>query len=220
MSANNTHKNFSPHFRNTTRSLPTGRRRNTQALISNGITKSCTCRLTMEDYIRKILIRYGHPAPCKPQRSTHQHHKIIYGTSIQKPLEEDTSHRLDAAGIKHIQGIFGMVLYHARAVNNKLLTNLSSIGSEQAKATQATNKAANHLLEYLATYPNDGITYRFSNMVLATHSNAAHLNETRACSRSGSHIFSYNNYPTPRKNVPVLSLAQIINVVMSSSSEA
>ena len=86
---------------------------------------------------------------------------------IQNPLDEDTPPRLDAAGIKHIQGIVRTVLYHSQAVNNKLLTTLSSIGSEQVRATQATNKAANHLLDYLANYPNDGITYRSINMILA-----------------------------------------------------
>ena len=70
----------------------------------------------MEDYIWQILIRYDHPLPLKPQRLPHQHHVIIYGASIQKPLEEDTPPRLDAAGIKRIQVNVGMVLYHAREV--------------------------------------------------------------------------------------------------------
>ena len=47
------------------------------------------------------------------------------------------------------------------------VTNLSSIGSEKARAAQATNKAVNHLLEYLANYTNDGITYRSIIMILA-----------------------------------------------------
>ena len=70
----------------------------------------------------------------------------------------------------------------------KILATLSSVRSEQASATQATNKAANHLLGYLATYPNDGITYISRNMILAAHSDAAYLNETRARSRAESHI--------------------------------
>ena len=82
----------------------------------------------------------------KPQRSPNQHRDIIYGASIQNPLEEDTSPSLDAAGIKRIQGIVGKLLYHARSVKKKLLTTLRYIGSEQAKAIQANNKAANHLL--------------------------------------------------------------------------
>ena len=78
--------------------------------------KSCTRQLNMVKYIRQLLLRYGHPAPSKPQRSPHQHRKIIYGASIQNPLEEDMSPRLDAAGIKRIQGIFVTVLYHDQAV--------------------------------------------------------------------------------------------------------
>ena len=57
-------------------------------------------------------------------------------------------------------------------------------------------------------------------MVLAAHSDAAYLNETCARSRTGLHIFCSDNDPIPRNNGPVLSLAQIINVVMSSVSEA
>ena len=67
----------------------------------------------MKDYIRQILLGYGHQVPRKPQRSPHQHRKVIYGARIQKPLKEDTSPILDDTGIKHIQEIFGTVLYHA-----------------------------------------------------------------------------------------------------------
>ena len=57
-------------------------------------------------------------------------------------------------------------------------------------------------------------------MILAAHSDAEYLNETRARSRAGSHIVCLDNDPIPCDNGPVLSLAQIINVVMSSASEA
>ena len=72
--------------------------------------------------------------------------------------------------------------------NKKLLATLSSIGSEQDKATKATNKAANYLMDYLATYPNYVISYISSNMVLSTHSDASYPNKFRAHSRAGSHI--------------------------------
>ena len=73
---------------------------------------------------------------------------------------------------------------------------------------------------YLATYPNDFITYRSINIILSAHSNTAYINETYARSRLGSHIFCSDNDPIPRDNGPVLSLSQIINMVMSSASEA
>ena len=57
-------------------------------------------------------------------------------------------------------------------------------------------------------------------MILSAHSDASYLDETRARSRAGSHIFCSYNDPIPRDNGPVLSLAQIINVFMSSVSEA
>ena len=101
----------------------------------------------MKEYIWKLLLRYVHPLPRKLQCSPHKHRNIIYGARIHKPLEEDTSPRLDDAGIKHIQGIVGTVLYHAQAVNNKLLVTFSSIVSDQSKATQATNEASNNLLD-------------------------------------------------------------------------
>jgi hypothetical protein len=58
-----------------------------------------------------------------------------------------------------IQEIVGALLYYARAVNNKLLVALSAISARQVKATIATEQAVHFLLDYVATYPNDGIVY-------------------------------------------------------------
>ena len=57
-------------------------------------------------------------------------------------------------------------------------------------------------------------------MILVAHSDTVYLNETRACSRVGLHIFCSDHYPIPRDSGPILYLAQIINVVMPSASEA
>ena len=51
----------------------------------------------------------------------------------------------------------GALLYVGRAVNNKLLVALSAIVSQQAAATEDTAAAIEQLLDYVATYPNDGI---------------------------------------------------------------
>ena len=47
-----------------------------------------------------------------------------------------------------------------RAVNNKLLVALIAIGPQQAAATYDTAAAIEKLLDYVATYPNDGILFR------------------------------------------------------------
>ena len=77
----------------------------------------------------------------------------------------------------------GALLYVGRAVNNKLLVALSAIGAQQAAATEDTAVAIEQLLDYVATYPNDGILFRKSDMTLAAHVDAGFLNESRARSR-------------------------------------
>ena len=78
----------------------------------------------------------------------------------------------------------GALLWICRAVNNELLVALSAIVSQQTSATEGTNKAIHQLLYYCVTYPDDGIIYRSSNMILVGHSDAGINNETRARSIS------------------------------------
>jgi hypothetical protein len=122
--------------------------------------------------------------------------------------------------VKRVQKIVGALLWIGRAVNNKLLVALSAIGSQQASATENTNKAIHQLLDYCATYPDDGILYRSSNMVLAAHSDAGFANETKSRSRAGAHVFLSENDSIPRWNGPVLTIARIIKYVVSSAAEA
>ena len=72
----------------------------------------------------------------------------------------------------------------------------------------------------MATYPNDGILFRKSDMILAAHADAGFLNESRARSRAGAHIFFSENDPKLRLNGPILTIAQIIKTVMASAAEA
>ena len=178
------------------------------------------CRLSMNGYIAVLLLKYNHTPPRKPQHSPHKHRDITYGAKTQLTPEEDTSPPLDAAGVKRIQGIIGSLLYYARAVDNKLLTTLSAIGAQQAKATENTRDAVDQMLDYVSTYPTDGTTYRASDMILAAHSDASFLTEPGSRSRAGAYIFLSDNDPIPRVNGPILSIAQIIKFVMASAAEA
>ena len=72
----------------------------------------------------------------------------------------------------------------------------------------------------MATYPNDRILFRKSDMILAAHADAGFLNESRARIRAGAHIFLSENDPKPRLNGPILTIAQIIKTVMASAAEA
>ena len=82
------------------------------------------------------------------------------------------------------------------------------------------NKAIHQLLEYCATYPDDDILYRASDMVLAGHSDVCFNNETKARGRAGAHIFLSAHESIPRWNGPVLTIAQMTKYVVSSAAEA
>ena len=57
-------------------------------------------------------------------------------------------------------------------------------------------------------------------MVLAIHSDASYLNESKARSRAGGHFFLSNDNEYPPNNGAVLNTAKIIRAVMSSAAEA
>ena len=113
----------------------------------------------MKNYIANLLVALNHPAPKKLQLSPHQCREIKYGSKVQHAHGEDTSTLLDPSGIRRVQQIVGALLWIGRAVNNKLIFALSAIGSQQASATESTNDAIHQLLDYCATYPDDGILY-------------------------------------------------------------
>ena len=117
--------------------------------------------------------------------------------------------------MQRVQEIVGACLFYGRAVDNKLLVAINTISSQQAHATEDTNKAITTLLDYLATYPDDGILYRASDMILIAHSDSGFHNETKGRIRAGAHIFLSENEPFPRWNGAILTIAQIIKFVMS-----
>ena len=147
-----------------------------------------TCRLSINNYIANLLLKFGHKKPLKPQHAP-KHHEIAYGAKIQLAHGEPPNPPLNVEGVKHVQAIVGAGLFYGLAVDNKLLVALNTIGTQQATATDTTNKAVTQLLDYMTTYPDDGIVYQSSDMVLAAHADAGSHNESKGRSRAGAHIF-------------------------------
>ena len=83
---------------------------------------------------------------------------------------------LDNKVIKIFQGIVGALLYVGRSVK-KILLAFSEIWSQQAAATVETEDVIEKLLDYVATYPDDGIIFRKSDMIFAAHADKIFLNE-------------------------------------------
>ncbi len=110
---------------------------------------------------------------------------IAYGQKTQLTPDEDTSASLSPERLLHVQRIIGLLLYYARAVDNKLLVTLNAIAARQSKATIHMEQLVHTLLDYVATYLNDGIVYRASAMVLCAHTDASYINKTKSRSRAG-----------------------------------
>ena len=98
-------------------------------------------------------------------------------------------------------------------MDNKLLLTLNAIGVQQAAPTENTLTEVNKLLDYVATHPRNGTSYRASNMTLAEHSNASFLSESKSRSRVGLHIFVSKKNPITRTNGPGLSIPRDIKTV-------
>jgi hypothetical protein len=139
--------------------------------------------LSMPGYIQQALHKFHHPNPTRPQHAPHQHKEIKYGAQSQLTDPSDNSPLLPKEGIKRLQQIIGTLLYYARAVDGTMLVALSGLSSAQAKETEATNLAANQLLDYCATH------YCTSERALQIHSDASYLSVAQGRSRAGGHLY-------------------------------
>ena len=101
-----------------------------------------------------------------------------------------------------------------------MIAALGSIATQQASPTANTMLKIKQLLNYAATHPDAAVTYRSSNMVLAAHSDASYLSETKSRSRAGAHFFVASDIAVPENNGTVHTFAQIIKTVVSSAAEA
>ena len=131
----------------------------------------------MDGYTLGLRNKYGRLPPKKPQYSPHKHRPIDYGAKQQIVQPADTSPSIDDKGIKRVQGISSALLYVQISVNKKLLVALSAVGSQQSEATEETADVIEQLLDYVATYPDNGILFRKSDTILAAHVDAGFLNK-------------------------------------------
>jgi hypothetical protein len=180
-----------------------------------------TVHVSMLKYIPEALTQFQHKPPHIPQHQLYPHVKPTYGAKAQYTEVVDTSLLLDKKAKKYIQVVIGTFLYYARCVDDStMLLALGSLATQQVTLTQNTKTLIHQFLDYVSTHPNDIITYRASNMVLAEHSSASYLLEPNARSRAGRHFFVSNNDPISNNNGSILTISQIIKAVMSSVTEA
>ena len=135
-------------------------------------------RIDMKSYVNNLLLNLNWPMPKKPQLLPFTATLIAYGQKILFMPDKDTLTPLLPDCIKPVQKIIRSLLYYVQAVNNKLLVVLNAISAQHAEATVHMEQLVETLLNYVTTYPSDGIVYRVSNIVLCAHADAGYLNKT------------------------------------------
>jgi hypothetical protein len=190
--------------------------------------KARTVDLSMPGYVAKALARFEHSPEGRPQHAPSAWSKPLYSSAPQLAKEEDTSAKLDSAEITRLQAIIGTLLFYARAIDSTMLVALGSLASAQSGGTQATAKAAAHLLNYAASNPDATLRYHASDMILQVQSDASHNSEPKARSRAGGlhHLSSEvpNDHlpdaPAPPLNGAIHIVSGIMRAVLASATEA
>ena len=75
-------------------------------------------------------------------------------------------------------------------------------------------------LDYAASQEQALLTYEELDMVLAVHSDASYLSESKARSRAGRYFFMSKDVSFPSNNGVVLNIAQIMKTIMSLAAKS
>ena len=176
--------------------------------------------LSMLSYVQDALTRFRHAHTRKFQDQPYPHVKPTYGAKAQYATDADPSPLLTPSQKKFVQEVTGTFLYYVRSIDATMLPALVTIATQQSAPTENTMHKVNKFIDYAETHPNAIITYCASNMIMAAHSDASYLSESKARSRAGGHFFMSDGSAVPSNNGSVLTISQIIKAVMSSAAEA
>ena len=151
--------------------------------------------ISMPGYIQKVLPKYKHESPPRPQSPyVIAPKKYSKDTHDQLPLDESPTFYKEK--IKKIQGVVGSILFYACSVDSTSLVGLNTISMQQTSATENTLKITEELLDYAATHPDAKIRYIASDMIIQIHTDASYLSEPKARSRAAGHYFWYGYHKT------------------------
>jgi hypothetical protein len=92
-----------------------------------------TLNILMPGYIKKLLHKYKHCIPSKPQCCAYSPVPKQYSAKAQASLPINISPKLSLDDVKQIQRIIGSILYYPWAVNITLMMAFNSIAIKQNK---------------------------------------------------------------------------------------
>ena len=129
----------------------------------------------MPGYIQKVLQKYKHPEPPKPQNAPYPIPRQKLGKAAQEMDPVNEYPKVTKEEVLRIQQVVGRILYHSQAAGLTALMSLSTIASKEAAATKTTIKNAKQFLDYLTTHPNATMRFYASDMIMNIHSDAYYL---------------------------------------------
>jgi len=96
----------------------------------------------MPGYTKKVLHRYQHVPPARPQNTSHPAPTPQFGKPAQAMAPLDDSPPLDeqCKKKKRVQGVVRLLLYYVRTVDNTLPCALKTVTRKQSAPTGLTNK--------------------------------------------------------------------------------
>ena len=112
----------------------------------------------MPGYIKRLLAKFKYE-PKKKRYSPYPVEPRKFGKASQEPMPEDTSPLVDEKKKRLVQQVVGSILYYGKGPDLTTLVALSTLASEQSKATEKTVSNMEWLLDYLATNPDAKIRY-------------------------------------------------------------
>ena len=153
----------------------------------------------MPQYVTKSIKQLNHKLQ-KKQHEPYPSTPIIYGAKKQYATPQTNATLLDRKVKKFIHKMCGEFIFLGRASDSTLLCPISAIASNSATAIGDTMKQTQQILDYIAIQEESELTFKASDMKLATYSDASYFSELKSCSRAGGHLFLSRNSNIMQKN--------------------
>ena len=174
-----------------------------------------TCALSMPTCIPSLLHKLSFVQQPSPTHSPLPFTPPTYA-KIQHATQKEKS-TLPPEKITHIQKVIGSLLYYAHSLDNVLLASLNHLATDISTADATTLANIDHILNYVATYPNAKLLFKSSDMILRAHSDGSYLCAPKARSRGAGYVFLGDE---KHMNAAIQVFCQLHKVVVSSAAEA
>jgi hypothetical protein len=175
--------------------------------------------ITSPTVIPKAIARFR-DKPSQGRETPTPYTDPTYGKRVQMAPFDD-SPLAPAASIQRAQEINGVLSHYARVVDYSLLEGVTRLAMTQAQPTVDTMTRIEHILDYTERYPENGIIFEASDMILTSHADASYQSLPGSRSKlGGAHYFANVNDPPNINNGLVAAQSAVIKVVCSGASEA